>query len=226
MPVDRDEGLVPAIRGPARRFPAALAWKAELLDRDPWRRREGEHRCRYGAEGDFVYGEFDHRGGARRRVDRATQRHAVAGVEGQLGAGEQAAWLLRGYAHAVGGLTGDVGRCGAGDLRVLAQARDRLFDLGERWRFARLRGRRGVVLLACGWRVAVERVRGRVVELQRVPVAEDLGVALLGLQLHAHIAVLGDPQTAGGAGEERAGGPCAAVPFAACEPNAFEQVIA
>ena len=78
---------------------------------------------------------------------------------------------------------------------------------------------------AGGRRVAVERVGGGVVQRQRVPVVEDLGVALLGLQLQAHVAVLGDPQPAGGAGDQRAGGQSRPSVPAGREAGAFEQVV-
>ena len=66
-----------------------------------------------------------------RGVDRGAQRHAVVGVEGQLGAAEQAAAFLGRDAHGVGGLAGDVGGRGAGDVGVLAEVGDRFFDLGD-----------------------------------------------------------------------------------------------
>jgi hypothetical protein len=57
-----------------------------------------------------------------------------------------------------------------------------------------------------------------------VPVVEDLGVALLGLQLEARLPVLCDPKSPGAAAEQWARGRRSAV-FAAGEAGAFEQVV-
>ncbi len=94
------------------------------------------------------------------RVDRGAQRHAVVGVEGQLGAADQAAGFLRRDAHGVGGLAGDVGGCGAGDAGVLVEVRDRFFDLRHGGRFVLGLAGRGRVAAAArepGWRACSGR---------------------------------------------------------------------
>ncbi len=194
---------------------------------------EFEHRAVHWAVGDFGGRQFDRRGGARGGVDGGAQGDAVGGIPGELGAGDQAAGFLRGDVHRVGGLTGDVGGCRAGDVHV-AQMGDGFFDLGDAWGFVggarRVRARAGApgAIFVRGDRVAVERVRGRVVHRDGVSVVVDLCVALFGLQLEAQVPVLGDPQPPGPTVEQGAGGQLtgAAGIAAGCEIGAFEQVVA
>ena len=148
-------------------------------------RRECEHRSVDRPVGDFRRRQFDHRRRARRGVDRRAQRHAVGGVEGQLGAADQAAAFLGRDAHGVGGLAADVRRRGSGEVRVLARASRSLL------RSSRRRGCGGGSLCvfapgggARGRRVAVEGVRRRR-RWRRVAVVDDLRVAFFGLQLEA-----------------------------------------
>ena len=98
---------------------------------------------------------------------------------------------------------GDVRGRGAGDVHVLqlAIASSILATEGTSWCSPSepplAPRRRPSWQSACSGRAC----SGRVVELQRVPVVEDLRVAFFGLQLDPHVPVLGDPQPPGGAGD-------------------------
>src|SRR5207302_9506743 len=96
---------------------------------------------------------------------------------------------------------------------------DRFFDLRHGWGFVVVGGGRvgglagfrqwcvgGPASSPARYDVAVDRVGGGVVQRDGVPVVVELTVALFGLQLESHATVVGDPQAAGGAREQWAGG--------------------
>ena len=111
------------------------------------------------------------------------------------------------------------------------QVGDRFFDLatvGTSWAageaVARLSGPAGREE-AARRRIAVERVRRGVIQRERVPVVEDLGVTLFGLQLQPDTAVLGDPQPAGCAGDQRVRGELAGRAAPVAQAGAFKEMV-
>ena len=135
-------------------------------------------------------------------VDRGAQRRAALGVPGELGGADEAAVVLRGDPHRVGRAAGDRGGLGAREVGLAHHAAEEACDGGD--------GRDAVVVLGAGAgrvlreRDAVAAVRRRVVERDGAPVAGDLRVARVGLQLEAEAPVRRGPQAALGAGEQRA----------------------
>ncbi len=171
----------------ARLVGGAVGGRRDLLDLGVRGRGEGEDGAGDGPVGDLFGGEFDHRRRARRGVDRRAQRRAVRGVEGELGAAEQAATFLRGDPHRVGGPAGHVGRLCAGQLAcapMCVMASSICATVGG-WPDRARRVRRSSRTCRRRGRVAVEGVGGGVVDRDAVAVVEHLGVALFGLQLEA-----------------------------------------
>src|SRR5213593_630778 len=126
------------------------------------------------------------------------------GVPRDLAAPDQAAAFQGRDPDRVSGLAGDVGGRGARDVRVLARVRYGVFYVFDARRLPVLAHAVFTIAFARGRRVAVQRVRGGVVDLQRMAVVDDLRVAFFSLQLEAHATVLGDPQPARCARDERA----------------------
>ncbi len=120
--------------------------------------------------------QFDHRRAAGRGVDRRPQRHAVDGVEGELGAAEQAAafaWARRAPCRPAGRRRRWASR--RRRRRGLLSLEIASSILRDRRDFVAVRGRARCARFVCGRRrVAVERVRGGVVERHGVSVGEDL----------------------------------------------------
>ena len=172
------------------------------------------------------------RGAFGRGVHRAGRSGTpVDGVEGQLGAGQQAAAFLGRDAHRVGrrgrrrrsAVAPDtfevlLGVCARSLLRSSRDAT--ALRACSRWI-----GRRPAYSApSCGLRrgrVAIEGVRRGVIYLGGVAVVEDLGVALFGLQLEAHAPVLGDPQPPRAASEQWARGQCSGFPRRRSPPPAL-----
>ena len=192
-------------------LPALPGVRAERDDRRAGRRRDHVVRGRHRAEADTRHLQLEHRCAVALGVEGKVEWDAVHGVPCEPHRAEQAAVLPGGDPYRIGGGAAEVSRDRTVDRQVcheLPEVRLDLSDGRDRVRAVRA-GSPGAgtahpkpAAVVCRKRALVDGVGSRVVYPERAVVDDDLGVAVVGLELNPEVTSAG-PQASARAGDQR-----------------------